>query len=65
MSANDAVIVRFYEAFAAGDPETMAGCYHEQIHFHDPVFQDLNGPEVAKMWRMLLGRSDGLEITLG
>jgi ketosteroid isomerase-like protein len=65
MSQNDEVIVRFYEAFAAGDADTMAGCYGEQVHFHDPVFQDLEGPEVMKMWRLLLGRSDDLEITLG
>ncbi|MBN8870700.1 MAG: nuclear transport factor 2 family protein [Solirubrobacterales bacterium] len=65
MNQNDEVIVRFYEAFAAGDADKMAHCYGEQIHFHDPVFQDLEGPEVMKMWRLLLGRSDDLEITLG
>lgn len=65
MSSNDEVIVRFYESFAAGDAGGMAGCYHENIHFHDPVFEDLNGPDVMKMWRTLLGRSDDLEITLG
>lgn len=65
MSQNDEVIVRFYEAFAAGDADTMAGCYGERVRFHDPVFQDLEGPEVMKMWRMLLGRSDDLKITLG
>ncbi|MBN8867604.1 MAG: nuclear transport factor 2 family protein [Solirubrobacterales bacterium] len=62
---NDEVIVRFYEAFAAGDPDTMATCYHERAHFSDPVFTDLNGPEVMKMWRLLIGRSDDIEITLG
>lgn len=65
MSSNDDVIVRFYESFASGDAEAMAGCYHQEVHFHDPVFQDLNGPEVMKMWRTLLSRSDDLEITLG
>lgn len=65
MSPNDEVIARFYDAFAAGDADTMAGCYHEEIHFHDPVFQDLHGPDVMKMWRVLLGRSDDLRITLG
>ena len=65
MSPNDEVIVRFYRAFAAGDADTMAGCYHENVHFHDPVFQDLDGPDVTKMWRTLLERSDDLEITLG
>jgi len=65
MSSNDDVIVRFYEAFGAGDADTMASCYHPEIHFHDPVFQDLEGPEVMKMWRTLLGRSDDIAITLG
>lgn len=65
MSSNDDVIVRFYESFAAGDAEGMASCYHADIHFHDPVFQDLNGPEVMKMWRTLLGRSADIKITLG
>ncbi len=65
MSSNDDVIVRFYESFAAGDADGMAACYHDDVHFHDPVFQDLNGPDVMKMWRTLLGRSDDLKITLG
>lgn len=65
MSSNDEVIARLYERFAAGDADGMASCYHEAVHFHDPVFQDLNGPDVMKMWRALLGRSDDLKITLG
>jgi ketosteroid isomerase-like protein len=65
MSQNDEVIVRFYEGFAAKDADRMASCCHERIHFHDPVFQDLEGPDVMKMWRTLLGRSEDLEITLG
>jgi len=65
MSQNDEVIVRFYEGFAAGDAEAMASCYHERIHFHDPVFRDLHGPEVMTMWRTLLGRADDLAVTLG
>ena len=65
MSTNDDVIVRLYEGFAAGDAAVMASCYHEKVHFYDPVFQDLYGPDVMKMWRTLLGRSEDLEITLG
>lgn len=58
------LITRFYDGFAAGDPDAMASCYHPEVHFHDPVFQDLYGPEVMRMWRMLLGRSDDLRVTL-
>jgi ketosteroid isomerase-like protein len=59
------VIERFYGSFAAGDADGMEACYHPEVHFSDPVFTDLNGPEVMRMWRMLLGRSDDLEIQLG
>lgn len=61
----DQVIVSFYEAFGRGDVETMAACYHPEAHFSDPVFPDLNGPEVMKMWRGLLGRSTDLAVRLG
>lgn len=64
-SGNGEVIERFYAAFARGDSETMATCYHPEAHFSDPVFPDLNGPEVMKMWRALLGRSTDLAIKLG
>ena len=63
--SNTEVIERFYGGFAAGDADQMASCYHADVHFYDPVFQDLNGPEVMKMWRTLLTRSSDLEITLG
>jgi ketosteroid isomerase-like protein len=59
------VIERLYGAFGRGDGDTMATCYHPDVHFSDPVFPDLDGPEVMKMWRTLLSRSDDLEITLG
>ncbi|MGA7397150.1 MAG: nuclear transport factor 2 family protein [Solirubrobacterales bacterium] len=58
------VIERFYEAFSQGDGDTMATCYHPDVHFSDPVFTDLNGPEVMKMWRALLSKSNGLDLKL-
>ena len=61
-SANAALINRFYEAFARQDGETMAACYTADAHFHDPVFQDLHGPEVGAMWRMLCERATDLKI---
>jgi len=64
-SGNVEVIERFYGAFGRGDADTMATCYHRDAHFSDPVFTDLNGPEVMKMWRVLLTRSDDLQIELG
>ena len=60
------LIERFYTAFAAGDVETMASCYHEDARFSDPVFPELDGKEeVMKMWRTLVGRSDDINIVLG
>ena len=60
------LIERFYTAFAAGDVETMASCYHKDARFSDPVFPELDGKdEVMKMWRTLVGRSDDIRIVLG
>ena len=61
-AANIAVINRLYEAFARADGETMAACYAPDAHFSDPVFTDLNGPEVGSMWRMLCERAEDLEV---
>lgn len=61
----DRVIERFYGAFAAGEADAMAACYHPDAHFSDPAFPDLNGGEVMRMWRALLGRSTDLQVTLG
>jgi ketosteroid isomerase-like protein len=66
MSADpNEVIERFYGAFAAKDADGMQACYHPQVSFSDPVFTDLQGEDVMRMWRMLLSRSDDLEIRLG
>jgi ketosteroid isomerase-like protein len=56
------VISRLYQAFAARDHESMAGCYAADARFSDPVFTDLRGPEVAAMWRMLCRRATDLKI---
>lgn len=64
--ANIATIERFYAAFGAHDGETMAACYTPEVHFSDPVFPDLRGPEAGAMWRMLTegGADSGLRIEL-
>ncbi|MBR9921027.1 MAG: nuclear transport factor 2 family protein [Bacteroidetes bacterium] len=56
---NEKLIHSFYQAFQAGDAEGMAACYHPEISFSDPVFQDLRGKEAGDMWRMLLSRATG------
>jgi ketosteroid isomerase-like protein len=65
MRSETEVIEAFYGGFAAGDPGRMEACYHPEVRFSDPVFTDLRGADVMRMWRMLLSRSDDLEITLG
>ena len=58
------LITTFYTAFQNHDPETMASCYHKDIVFNDPAFENLKGEEAGNMWRMLIERSKGkLDIT--
>ena len=53
MSAgHEALVDRFYRAFAAKDHATMAACYHREARFSDPVFPDLDYTQVTSMWRM-------------
>lgn len=62
---SDALIRRFYDAFAALDGAAMSACYHRQVSFSDPVFPDLRGAEPGAMWRMLTAaaaRSGGLRL---
>ena len=58
------LITRFYDAFGRLDAEAMAGCYHPDIEFSDPVFTDLRGERAANMWRMLCARASDLTVEL-
>lgn len=60
----EALIERFYGAFAAHDGDAMAACYAPDARFSDPVFPDLRGAEPGAMWRMLTSGADDLEIEL-
>lgn len=62
MTSNEALVTRFYEAFQKQDGETMAACYHPDVHFSDPVFTDLRGDRARDMWRMLCGRAKDLRV---
>ena len=53
---HQALIQKFYNAFAKHDAETMASCYHEEIEFTDPGFGKLKGAEAGDMWRLLVER---------
>lgn len=59
MNENELLIHRFYDAFAKGDAETMAQCYHAEARFSDPAFGTLEANEARDMWRMLLANAKG------
>jgi ketosteroid isomerase-like protein len=61
---NRATIERFYGAFGRLDGAAMEACYAPDVHFRDPVFEDLYGPEAGAMWRMLTGNATDLKIEL-
>ena len=44
----------YYTAFQQRDWAAMGACYHNDAHFSDPVFPDLDANAVRAMWKMLL-----------
>ena len=62
MHPNQRLIERFYQAFKERDGRAMGACYHDQVHFADPVFVDLKGEQARGMWRMLCERGKDLVI---
>jgi ketosteroid isomerase-like protein len=63
-TANEALIERFYAAFAERNGAAMAACYAPEVSFSDRVFPDLHGDEAGGMWRMLTERATDLRIEL-
>lgn len=59
--ANQALIKKFYTAFANLDAETMASCYHPDAHFEDEAF-NLDGADIGHMWRMLCSQATGFSL---
>jgi ketosteroid isomerase-like protein len=59
---NQRLIERFYQAFKGRDGRAMGACYHDQVHFSDPVFVDLHGEQARGMWRMLCERGKDLVV---
>lgn len=60
---NERLINRFYQAFQKLDAIGMISCYAANVRFSDPVFGTLQGDRAGAMWKMLAGRSQGLELT--
>jgi hypothetical protein len=57
-----AALIRFYDALARRDAETMAAMYAPEARFEDAVFR-LRGEEIGAMWRSLLGRARDFSVT--
>ncbi len=64
MTSYKTTIENFYTAFMNKDAEKMIACYHSDVIFNDPVFRNLTANEAAYMWRMLIEKSQSLEIKL-
>lgn len=63
MHPNEQIISNFYSAFQKLDWQAMQACYTEDIHFSDPVFNDLNGDQVGAMWHMLCNKAKNFELS--
>jgi hypothetical protein len=62
---SERLINSFYTRFKAKDWKGMAQVYHSDIFFYDPVFGNLEGPEVMGMWEMLLSGAGELDLQFG
>ena len=63
MSANKALIEKFYTAFSKLDYKTMQSCYADDAVFSDPAFGTLSSKEVKAMWEMLCKQASGFSLT--
>jgi limonene-1,2-epoxide hydrolase len=58
-----ALLTTFFEAFSKSDTDAMECCYHPDVSFGDPVFQELEGRDkVMAMWRLMLSRGNGVDV---
>ena len=60
--SNSDTIKHFYTSFQKKDWKGMQDCYHADVHFSDPAFQNLIGNHAKAMWHMLIAASTDLEI---
>ncbi len=63
MYPNSQLIEKFYTAFQQKDFRAMQQCYHDEVIFSDPVFQNLKGRQAKAMWHMLVSGGKDLEVT--
>ena len=65
MDKHEELIKTFYNAFSKHDFRAMQKCYHDEVEFFDPVFQNLNNKKVKAMWHMLCENGKDLQIDFG
>jgi ketosteroid isomerase-like protein len=53
MQTNKQLIQQFYTCFQKLDWNGMLQCYHDEVFFYDPVFEDLEAAKAKAMWKML------------
>lgn len=56
------LIHTFYTHFKHLNAQGMIACYHQDVHFSDPVFEDLHGERVFAMWQMLCAKAQKFEL---
>jgi ketosteroid isomerase-like protein len=59
---NQQLITTFYTAFQNKDWKAMQACYHNDVVFSDPVFQNLKGKQAFAMWHMLVEAGKDLRL---
>lgn len=59
MTPSEKTIHQLYTSIADGTISEIEDCYAPNVKFHDPIFGTLKGPEVPKMWKMLIKKSKG------
>jgi hypothetical protein len=62
MNKGEKLINVFYTSFQARDWKKMVEAYHPEVTFYDPVFGNLDGPQVRAMWEMLLSGATELDL---
>lgn len=62
MQSDAKTVKQLYAALGKRDGDAMAALYTPQARFSDPIFTDLQGPEVGAMWRMLCSQAQELRV---
>jgi ketosteroid isomerase-like protein len=63
MNSDEELIKTFYTSFQQHNWKGMLACYHEDVFFYDPAFENLECWQVKAMWEMLMSRASDLKIS--